>query len=170
MSPCNWRYVCGLLQDVRTKTHSRSVDRYRSMWSLPDIHLKSIARSSSDPFNLSHCCSCLITVKCCYLFFSILMVPFTNTDEHIEAEDKMAAVFICLLFNQYILISINISLEFVQIMAWRRPNDKPLSLPMMFTLLAYMCIIRPQWVNVKGGLAAKIRKMTHNYTPLFTWM
>ena len=39
ISPCNWRYVCGLLQDVRTKTHSRSVDRYRSMWSLPDTQM-----------------------------------------------------------------------------------------------------------------------------------
>ena len=35
----------------------------------------------------------------------------------------------------------------VQIMAWRRPGDKPLSEPMMVSLLTYICITRPQWVN-----------------------
>ena len=35
----------------------------------------------------------------------------------------------------------------VQIMAWRRPGDKPLSEPMMVSLLAHTCITRPQWVN-----------------------
>ena len=36
----------------------------------------------------------------------------------------------------------------VQIMAWRRPGDKPLSEPMMVTLLTQICVTRPQWVNV----------------------
>ena len=36
---------------------------------------------------------------------------------------------------------------FVQIMVWRRPGDKPLSEPMMFSLLTYICVTRPQWVN-----------------------
>ena len=35
----------------------------------------------------------------------------------------------------------------VQIMAWRRPGDKPLSEPMMGSLLAHICVARPQWVN-----------------------
>ena len=35
----------------------------------------------------------------------------------------------------------------VQIMAWRRPGDKPLSEPMMVSLLTYICITLPQWVN-----------------------
>ena len=35
----------------------------------------------------------------------------------------------------------------VQIMAWRRPGDKPLSEPMMVTLLMHSCITQPQWVN-----------------------
>ena len=36
----------------------------------------------------------------------------------------------------------------VQIMAWRRPGDKPLSEPMMVSLLTHICVTRPQWVNI----------------------
>ena len=32
-------------------------------------------------------------------------------------------------------------------MAWRRPGDKPLSEPMMDSLLTHICVTRPQWVN-----------------------
>ena len=35
----------------------------------------------------------------------------------------------------------------VQIMAWRRSVDKPLSEPMMVTLPTHICVARPQWVN-----------------------
>ena len=36
----------------------------------------------------------------------------------------------------------------VQIMAWRRPGDKPLSEAMMVSLLTHICVTRPQWVNL----------------------
>ena len=36
----------------------------------------------------------------------------------------------------------------VQIMAWRRPGNKPLSEPMMVILLTHICVTRPQWVNL----------------------
>ena len=61
--------------------------------------------------------------------------------------------------NENIRISIKISLNFVpkspidnipalvQIMAWRRPGDKPLSEPMMVSLLTHICVTRPQWVK-----------------------
>ena len=32
-------------------------------------------------------------------------------------------------------------------MAWRLPGDKPLSEPMMISLLTHICVTRPQWVN-----------------------
>ena len=35
----------------------------------------------------------------------------------------------------------------VQIMAWRRPGDKPLSAPMIVSLSTHICVTRPQWVN-----------------------
>ena len=35
----------------------------------------------------------------------------------------------------------------VQIMAWRRPGDKPLSEAMMVNLPTHICVFRPQWVK-----------------------
>ena len=67
-------------------------------------------------------------------------------------------IFTCIFLNEKVWISINISLKFVpkgqinyipvlvQIMAWRQPGDKPLSEPMMFSLLTHICVTRPQWV------------------------
>ena len=61
--------------------------------------------------------------------------------------------------NENARISIKISLKFVpkgpinhiptlvQIMAWRRSGDKPLSESMMVSLLTHICVTRPQWVN-----------------------
>ena len=43
--------------------------------------------------------------------------------------------------------SINNTLSLVQIMAWRRPGDKPLSVPLMARLLMHICFSRPQWVK-----------------------
>ena len=42
---------------------------------------------------------------------------------------------------------INNILALVQIMAWRRPGDKPLSEPMMVSLLTHICVTRPQWIK-----------------------
>ena len=62
--------------------------------------------------------------------------------------------------NENIWILLRISLKFVpkvqinnipalvQIMAWRRPGDKPLSEPTMVSLLTHICVTRPQWVNL----------------------
>ena len=68
--------------------------------------------------------------------------------------------YICL--NESIGILINISLRFVpkgpitnipalvQIMAWRRSGDKPLSEPLMVRLSTHVCITQPQWVMLNG--------------------
>ena len=67
--------------------------------------------------------------------------------------------FRCFFVNEKVWISIKSSLKFVpkgpinniptlvQIMAWRRPGDKPLSEPMMVRLPTHICVTRPQWVN-----------------------
>ena len=69
-------------------------------------------------------------------------------------------IFKCIFLNENIWIQIKISLKFVpkgkidkiqplvQIMAWRRPGDKPLSQPMMVSLPTHICGIQPQWVNL----------------------
>ena len=71
------------------------------------------------------------------------------------ADDIFKSIFL----NENIRISLKISLKFVpkvqnnnilalvQIMAWRRPGDKPSSEPMMVSLLTHICVTRPQWVN-----------------------
>ena len=68
-------------------------------------------------------------------------------------------IFRCIFLNENIWIAINISLSFVpkgpidnisalvQIMAWRWSGDKPLSEPMMVSLLTHICVTQPQWVN-----------------------
>ena len=68
-------------------------------------------------------------------------------------------IFKCIFLNENAWISIKISLKFVPkvrinnipalvlIMAWRRPGGKPLSEPMMVSLLTHTCVTRSQWVN-----------------------
>ena len=70
------------------------------------------------------------------------------------------AIFKCIFLNRNIRILIIISLKFVpqgsinntpalvQTMAWRQPVDKPLSEPMLFSLLTHNCVTRPQWVKI----------------------
>ena len=36
----------------------------------------------------------------------------------------------------------------VQILAWRRPGNKPMSEPMLVNLLMHICVTRPQWVKI----------------------
>ena len=66
--------------------------------------------------------------------------------------------FKCIFLNEDIQISIKTPLKFVpkgtinnipalvQIMAWHRPSSKPLSEPIMVSLLMHICTTRPQWV------------------------
>ena len=48
--------------------------------------------------------------------------------------------------------SINDIPALVQIMAWRRLGDKPLSEPMLVSLPTHIYVTRPQWVNMVIGL------------------
>ena len=69
-------------------------------------------------------------------------------------------IFKCIFLNENWGSSIKISLNFapkipinnipalIQIMAWCRPGDKPLSEPMMVRLLTHICVTRPQWVKI----------------------
>ena len=70
-------------------------------------------------------------------------------------------IFKCIFFNENIPISIEISLKFVprgpinnipalvQMMAWCWPGNKPLSEPMMVSLLKHICLTQPRWVKQK---------------------
>ena len=68
-------------------------------------------------------------------------------------------IFQCIFLNENVWIPIKISMKsvpkgpvnnipaLVQIMAWRRPGDKPLSEPMTVSLTTHICVTRPQWVK-----------------------
>ena len=68
-------------------------------------------------------------------------------------------IYKCNFLNENVWISIKSSLKFVskgpinnipalvQIMAWGWPGNKPMSEPMMVSLLMHICITLPQWVN-----------------------
>ena len=70
-------------------------------------------------------------------------------------------IFKYIFLNENVLIPIRISLTFVprslvdnysalvQVMAWRREGDKPLSEVMTITLPTYICVTRPNWVKDK---------------------
>ena len=84
------------------------------------------------------------------------VVPFNTLRPKLNgrrfADDTFKRIFL----NENVRISIKISLKFVpkgpinnnpalvQIMAWRRSGDKPLSEPMMVSLLTHICVTRPQ--------------------------
>ena len=70
-------------------------------------------------------------------------------------------IFKYISLNENVLISIEISLKFiskgpintipalVQLMAWYRPGDKPLSEPVMVYSLTHICVTWPQWVKMR---------------------
>ena len=86
-------------------------------------------------------------------------------------------------FNENVWMSNRISLKYVakgpindnlvlfQIMAWRRPGEKPLSETMMVSLLTHKCVNRLPWVQCrwKGYLSYCLRhKYHHNIWYLFS--
>ena len=82
-------------------------------------------------------------------------------------------IFKCIFLNENLWIPLKISLTFipkgpinnipilVQVMAWRRPGDKPLSEPMVVNLLAHICVTRPQWV--KGNPQEAVIQSFHDF-------
>ena len=72
-------------------------------------------------------------------------------------------IFKCLFLNENVRILIKISLKsvpkdsinnipvLVQIMAWRRQGDKPLSEPVMVRLPILIYVTQPQWVKASTG-------------------
>ena len=77
------------------------------------------------------------------------------------ADDTFKRIFL----NENVRTSIKISLKFVpkvpinnipalnQIMAWRRPDDKPLSEAMMVSLLTHICVTRPDPCRISYHLS-----------------
>ena len=91
--------------------------------------------------------------------------------------DKMADNFLTTFSNAFswmkMYILSKISLKFVpngpinnigtlvQIMAWHRSGDKPLSESMLVSLLMHICVTRPQWVNYAEFILGNIKLCWH---------
>ena len=92
-------------------------------------------------------------IKCCDNLWLNTLRPRQNGRRF--ADDTLKRIFLI----ENIRISTKNPLKFVPkglinnipalvlIMAWRRPGDKPLSEPMMVSLLTHICVARPQWVK-----------------------
>ena len=75
-------------------------------------------------------------------------------------------IFKCIFVNYKLEISLNISLKFgpkvrindipalVSIMAWCQAGDNSSSEPMAASLMAHICITRPQWVNILRSIVS----------------
>ena len=95
-----------------------------------------------------------------YLFHLRLLHSLNSLRPRLNRRPFTDDIFKCIFLNENEWALPRISLKFVpkvrinnipvlvQIMAWRRPGDKPLSEPMMASFLTHICVTRPQWVNL----------------------
>ena len=118
--------------------------------------------SNADNISMWWCFSSAVDTKMAlndclvggYQLYDINTLRPSQNGRHF-ADDTFKRIFL----NENVGILIKISLKFVpkgpinnipalvQVMAWRRPGDKPLTEPMVVRLLTHICVIRPQWVN-----------------------
>ena len=115
----------------------------------------------TSPQNTSSNNGCLVTYPI------ITLRP--RQDGRLFPDDIFKSIF----FNENVQIIIKISLTFVpkvpinnipalvQILAWRRPGGKPLSEPMMVSLLTHICVTRPQWVIATLTLSLRASGAVH---------
>ena len=90
-------------------------------------------------------------------------------------------IFKCIFLNKNVWIPIKISLKFVpkgpinnipalvQIMAWRRPGNRPLSEPMSVSLPTHICVTRPQWVNRYSTFGCVGRDTSGKNSACYQW-
>ena len=124
----------------------------------------------------------MLSFCCCNYIFDIRV--FVNTlrpgqhGRHV-ADD----IFKCIFMNENVWILIKISQTFVpkgpinyipalvQIMAWRRPGDKPLSEPMMVRLPTHICVTRPQCIDTVHFqlYAPAFYFVVASYRPILLW-
>ena len=86
------------------------------------------------------------------------------------ADDTLKRIFL----NENVRIFIKISLKLVpngainnnpplvQIMAWCQSGDKPLSEPMIVSLLTHICVTQPQWVKVSATTSLFAQQLVKN--------
>ena len=132
------------------------------MFSSKFISLSVILSHLYEPNNIDHIDQWYTTKSCSTLPVNTLR-PRQNGRHFPDDFFKRISL------NEIVWISIKISLNFVprvpinnipalvQIMACRWPGDKPLSEPMMVSLLTHLCVARPQGVKNSWWYHAVVR-------------
>ena len=158
----------------------------RKMISCVDPQVSAYMRRSldlrvGDVSTIQHRLSLHICKK--HQFRLIKFVPCTSTvstfntlrprqNGPLFTDDSSKRIFL----NENTRISIKVSLKFVpkgpinnipalvQIMDWRWSGGKPLSEPMMISLLTHICVTRPQWVKALFCNVFCVRKTNNPVT------
>ena len=88
-------------------------------------------------------------IICMWLLFQCALLHWFNTlRPRQDGRHFPDNIFKCIFLNENVSISIMISLKFVpKDLIHIIPGDKPLSEPIMVSLLIHICITQPQWVN-----------------------
>ena len=114
------------------------------------ISVSVIDRSRKDAYKTSS-----TFIEACWHIYPVINTLRPRQNGRHFVDDTLKRIFM----NENVRISTKISLKFVpkglinniqalvQIMAWRRPGDKPLSEPMLVSLPTHIWVTRPQWVN-----------------------
>ena len=116
-----------------------------------------------------------------YDFFSKLKFLINTLRPRQNDQHFPNDMFKCLFLFENVWIWIKISRKFVpkvrmnnipalvQIMAWRRIGDKPLSEPMMVNLLTHICVTQPQWVKPNVPDMAKLWRVSYHQDMVTSW-
>ena len=128
-------------------------------WLVGSSHKGPVMRYGSSCHDVIIMFETKMTTNFCTMFLYTPLIPWYTLRSRQNGRQCPDDNFKCSSLNENIQISINISLKFVskgpvnnipalvQIMAWRRPGDKPLSETMMVRLPTHICVTRPQWVD-----------------------
>ena len=130
----------------------------RPRWPFLDESFQCVTNSAKLYCIIIACLLNMVMIE--YMHVYIFGISHLNTLRPRQNGRHIADIFECNFLNGNVWISIRILLYFVpkgsidnipalvQIMAWRRPVDKPLSEPMMVSSLTHICATQPQWDNL----------------------
>ena len=132
-----------------------NLDTFLNLWNGSNVVFAIIILKIIGKNSHKHCQGAAEAFFWCSALSCLINTLRPRWDGRHFPDDNFKSTFL----NEDVWILIKISLNFVskgqisnipalvQIMAWRRSGDKPLSEPMMVSLLTHLCVTRPQWVN-----------------------
>ena len=122
-------------------------------------------------------------ITCSLMYVCIIRHEWVNTLKPRQNGRHFAdaiLIFKCIFFKENVWIPIKISLKFVpkgpinyipalvQIVAWHRPGDKPLS-ELMVNLLMHICVTWPEWVKKENNNQKTLYKKFAYFAFYLNW-